>query len=263
MLLFHDFLDNRVKGREAKLPTFFYEKEASYNFFTENNINTVEKLAIVDRPEQIDFDSLPYKFVLKPSFLSSTLGVMLLEKIDEEFYWDSFLRRKLSKSDILNIQNKFFNESNAKVKKIVIEEMVLDSLGYKIPLDYKVFVFGDKIGGMGLYNRNLRNQTLVDWYDSNLELSNLVMCNNPHTFNTPKPHIIQNKKEIIDFAIDVNRKIGLSFVSLDIYSTLQGLKLGEVTLCPGGVYYQKMFTVPHETQVLWGKLWQEASEKKL
>lgn len=259
MKLFSEFLDNRVKGREKNLPTFFYEKEASYDFFVKNNIDTVQKIKIYDHPNEIEFDALPYKFVVKPSFLSSTLGVMLLERMDDAHYWDSFLKRKLSKEDILRIQNKFFNESEAKIKKIVIEEMVLDSLGYQIPLDYKVFVFGDQIGGMGVYNRNLRNQTLADWYDSNLELSTtLVQVNPPHTFNTPKPHRILNKEQIIDFALKANAKIGLPFVSLDLYNTLEGLKLGEVTLCPGGVYYQKMFTVPSETDRYWGELWESA-----
>lgn len=264
MKLFSEFLDNRVKGREKNLPIFFYEKEASYDFFLANNIPTVQKIKIYDNPEQINFDELPYKFVLKPSFLSSTLGVMLLEKIDDLYYWDSFLKRKLSKEQVIEIQNKFFNSSAAKVKKIVVEELILDSLGYQIPLDYKVFVFGNKIGGMGVYNRNLRNQILCDWYDSNLELSTtLVKTNAPHTFNTPKPHTIANKKEIIDFAIQVNSKINLPFVSLDIYSTLEGLKLGEVTLRPGGVYYQKMLTVPLETDKYWGELWEYALHSQI
>lgn len=261
-MLFKEFLDNRIKGREKNLPTFFYEKEASYEFFTTNNIPTVEKIKIYDNPEEINFDELPYKFALKPSFLSSTLGVMLLEKLDNSTYWDFFLKRKLSRSEIINIQTKFFKESKSEKKKIVVEEIVMDSLGYSIPLDYKVFVFYDKIGGMGLYNRNLRNQTLCDWYDSNLELRNdFVLCNNPHMFNTPKPHNIQNKEEIINFAIDTSKKIGLPFVSLDIYNTLQGLKLGEVTLCPGGVYYQKMFTIPDKTQEYWGELWTQALDR--
>lgn len=259
MRLFSEFLDNRVKGKEKNLPTFFYEKEASYDFFVKNNIDTVQKIKIYDYPDQIRFDELPYKFVIKPSFLSSTLGVMLLEKIDNTYYWDSFLKRKLSREDVLRIQNKFFNESKATIKKIVIEEMVLDAFGYQIPLDYKVFVFGDQIGGMGVYNRNLRNQTLCDWYDSNIELNNnFVKANSPYTFNTPRPHNIANKKEIIEFAIQVNSKIGLPFVSLDLYSTLEGLKVGEVTLCPGGVYYQKMLTVPSETDEYWGRLWRNA-----
>lgn len=262
MKLFKDFLDNRVKGREPKLPIFFYEKEASYDFFMKHKIKTVEKIKIYDNPSEVNFDDLPYKFALKPSFLSSTLGVMLLEKVDDNNYWDSFLKRKLSRDEIIKIQNNFFNESNAKVKKLVVEEIVIDSLGYQIPLDYKVFVFYDKIGGMGLYNRNLRGQTLCDWYDSNLELDKeIVLCNNPLTFATPKPHVIPNKKELIEFSLDVSSKIELPFVSLDIYNTPQGPKLGEVTLCPGGVYYQKMFTVPNKTQKYWGELWQQALEK--
>lgn len=263
MMLFSDYLDNRVKGREKGLPIFFYDKEKTYQYCKSNQIRTVEKLAMFDNTDDLIawFESAPDEFVIKPSFLSSMVGVMVLSKQPDGKYYEGLTRKYLDKETILLSQIGFFNKSSKSDKHIVIEEKINDKYVKGIPLDYKVYIFYDEIGAIGLFNRN-SSKLYVDWYDKNvMPLEDGLLTNQePHTYSSENPLMIEaeDREAIIAFAKETAHKIKLPFVSLDLYLSDNGPVLGEVTLAPGGLYYQKMYKISDEFQIKMGEMWSNA-----
>lgn len=262
-MLFSEYLDNRVKGREKGLPIFFYDKEKTFQYCKLNEIRTVEKIQMFDNTNDLVrwFESAPEEFVIKPSFLSSMIGVMVLTRQPDGTYFEGLTRKHLKKEDILQSQIKFFDNSSKAEKHIVIEEKINDKYVDGIPLDYKVYIFYDQIAVIGVFNRN-SSKLYVDWYDENLLPleKGLLVNQEPYTYTSEVPLVISkaDREAIINFAIKTSKKIKLPFVSLDLYLSNNGPILGEVTLAPGGLYYQKMYKVADELQVKLGKMWEVA-----
>lgn len=232
-MIFSDYLNNRVKGRENNLPIFFYDKERTYDYCINNQINTVKKIALLNSIDELEgvFDSLPENFVIKPSFLSSMIGVLVLEKQKDGLYYEGLTKRKYSKEEIIASQKNHFENSKRKDKHIVIEQKINDKYIYGIPFDYKVYIFYDEIALISVLNRN-SNKLFVDWYDGNFDAidDNRIINNQPYVFNSETKIKIscEDKKSIINFAKSTSKKIKLPFVSLDLYLTETGPILGEV-----------------------------------
>jgi hypothetical protein len=264
-MLFKDYLETRVRAYELnlKLPYFFNEKIATFEYCKNNNINVVEILNIFDTPEDLNLDNLPNEFVLKPNFLYSAKGVMVLKKIDNDEYYDEFTKTTYTLEKIKEYQRKYFDQGNAKNKKIILEEKIKDKYIDGIPCDYKVYIFYDKVALIAVFDRNDKEQLYIDWYDGefNKITDDYIKNNAPYVKNNIKDIAVLNTKEIIDFSIEVSKKINLPFVSLDLYNTDQGIKLGEVTLAPGGLYYGVMFKVSERAQLELGQLWTDALSK--
>lgn len=252
-MLFKDFLDRRVKGGEKGLPLFFHDKEKTYRFCKDHEIRTVEKIKMFDNTQDLVdwFESCPDEFVIKPSFLSSMVGVMVLSKQDDGRYYEGLSKRILEKKEVIDIQINFFNKSQRVEKHIVIEEKINDKYIDGIPLDYKIYMFYNEIAFIGVYNRNDK-KLFGDWYDCDLNLLNegLIVNQEPHTFHSQNPINIKLKDKIalIEFSKFISKKVKLPFVRLDLYLSETGPVLGEVTLSPGGLYYQKMYKVSNEMQ---------------
>ena len=91
---------------------------------------------------QINFDNLPDKFVLKPIWGHTNLGVFLLERNGEEFF--DFHRKK--SYTIEELEKEFSKEKQINSGSIMIEELLVDNCkNYKIPLDYKFYTFNGKL----------------------------------------------------------------------------------------------------------------------
>ncbi|WP_353171565.1 ATP-grasp fold amidoligase family protein [Acinetobacter rudis] len=262
-MLFKDFLDRRVKGGEKGLPLFFHDKEKTYRFCKENNIRTVEKINMFNNIQELLewFENCPDEFVIKPSFLSSMVGVMVLTKQEDGKYYEGLSKRVLEKKEIIDIQINFFNKSQRTEKHIVIEEKINDKYIDGIPLDYKVYIFYNQIAFIGVYNRN-NKKLFGDWFDCDFKLleEGLIVNQEPHTFHSEHPQSIKDKdkKAIIDFAKMISKKVKLPFVRLDLYLSETGPVLGEVTLSPGGLYYQKMYKVSNQLQLMMDGLLEQA-----
>lgn len=262
-LTWKHYMDRRVQGAERNMPWFLHDKLKCYDFLEEHGLSTIRVLRIFDTPTDIELSDLPTEFVLKPTLQSSTKGVMVLEKLENGCYWDSLQRRELSEAEIRDIQKKYFDETKALGKKIIVEEMIEDiDPNFKIPRDFKAYSFNGKVELILEIDRNTKPGT-VSWFDGNFEpvKDDRVVGNLPFVSEVPKDPP-QEKNELLKLAERASRVIPTPFASIDMYLTNEGPRIGEITLAPGGLYHGKHFTLSEKQQRRMGKLWTEALDVK-
>lgn len=143
---------NRQKGYERGLPSFLHDKIKGDAFVKSLGIPTNEQIRVFDSAQAIHLDGLPERFVLKPTFMSSSFGVMVLERRGDHFY-DFLRKRNLTSEQILEEQQRHSDSSQRPIKEWIVEEAAIDAEGADVPDDYKFFCFQGRIG---LIHRTIR-----------------------------------------------------------------------------------------------------------
>lgn len=263
MRTWHEFLASRIEGLELGIPKFLEDKISLYYFCINNSIPTPKIQHIFDCPNEIIFKSIiEDEFVLKPSFDSSSRGVMVLNRVNNEFY-NSLNDSFFNVDEIIAYQDKYFNENSNPSNKIIIQEKVIDfEINYKIPRDFKFYAFNGKLALILVIDRNYKPAISL-WYDENFQpiTDNRVVCVAPYartlTYYTPP----ENFDMLIDFALHISKLISTPFASIDIYHSKQGPLLGEITLAPGGIYYGQHYVLSDTQEAIMGEMWSNAKKE--
>ena len=172
--------------------------------------------------EEIDFNSLPKDFVVKPNRASSARGVYVIRNginaFDGITYDHSRLKEEL----------KSYLSKNPH-KNIMIEEYVLDERNDKtIPDDYKVFTFNGHIACVQLIQRFSKQEVYFNFYDEQWnELPPIKLeakVGKPQSAPACLPQILEQAKTL-------SKAYGI-FVRLDFYATKKGAVFGEFTPTP-------------------------------
>jgi len=185
-------------------------------------------LGVYENSDEIDFDTLPNKFVLK---CTHGCGFNIICK-DKAALDRHESRRKLDLWMASNISRIAGEEHYDSMKPRIICEEYLDDLVSKVPIDYKVYCFGGKAHcTLVCQERTLLNdQAIFDIYDrewnTKLPYSKSSLQANR---KIPKPDAYE---EIID-AAEVLAK-PFPFVRMDFYSIQGRAVLGEMTFTPMG-----------------------------
>jgi len=121
-------------------------------------------------------------------------------------------------------------------RRIIIEEFLPDMNGkFKVPIDYKCYVFHGKVCMVRVdYDRLTKHQS-VDYYNRDFELITFdpVRVKYPHKSSADTP--IQ-KPVGYDLMIELAEKLGKEFgdfIRVDMYLTLKGSVFGENAAYPG------------------------------
>ena len=123
------------------------DKLKGENFVAERGIKPVPKFFITDSYEDQRFKDLPDSYVIKTSVGYSANQVFPVKNGKNVFSGEV-----ISVNEILNnLQNDSFIQY--KNHKIIVEELVDDEFGHKIPLDYKFFMFGEEIADILVIDR--------------------------------------------------------------------------------------------------------------
>lgn len=244
----------RIEGNETNVPWYLENKIECYKFCTENGFPTADVIRIFDHPNDIDLSGMDSEFVLKPSSQSSMKGVMVLKPVDGRFY--DFLQNKiLALEEIINCQRNIYQETTAVGNKIIIEQKLCDINGHNIPRDFKAYAFR---GEIALFLENDRNTTppSVAFFDGNFEaLKDKKVKVNPKYITKLEPRRPTEANDLLGLAKQVSKKLPTPFARVDLYSTDEGPKVGEVTLTPGGFYYGVHYTLSDEEQTRLGAMW--------
>jgi hypothetical protein len=187
-------------------------------------------LIITDDPDSINWNDLPSRFVLKGSHGSGF--VKIVTDFDAS---DSSLIQKLLNDcrDWLEIDYGIYSREWAYIglpRKILIEEFVeSDCIGEDdVPWDFKCFVFNGKCEiiqiDTGRFTGHRRNLYSPDW--------RLLECTYAYPQSDSPLKRPENLTEIIKCAELAGK--GIDFVRVDIYSTVSGPLVGELTMTPGG-----------------------------
>ena len=189
-------------------------------------------IAVYKSSSEIDFDTLPDKFVLKCTH-GCKFNIICKDKSKMDV---TDAKRKLDKWMRLKISKIWGEVHYAKIKpRIICEELLEDSTG-DLPIDYKVYCFNGKAHcTMVCVGRDLTGSNAqFDFYD--LEWKNsLPFCEEKNLahIRVPKPAAYE---EIIAVAEKLSKPF--PFVRVDMYSINGKAVIGEMTFTPDGCIEQ-------------------------
>lgn len=190
----------------------------------------ISTLGVWDRPEDIDWDSLPQKFVLKTTHGGGGSGVVICK--DKTAFDREDAIAKLSKS-LNECIYKLLGEWPYKdvPKRIIAEEYLSDSSEYNKGglTDYKFYCFNGKAYKVMLCIDREKNDTKFysfnkDW---NLLRHNKRGLAAPDNFTLPKPPCMDKMFKIAE---ELSEKI--PFARVDLYFVNNKIYFSEITFYP-------------------------------
>ena len=207
-------------------------KDYVANIIGEGHI--IQTLGVWDKPEEIDFDTLPECFVLKTNHSGGSTGIVICR--DKASFDRKSAINRLKKS----LQSKGFYDfrewpyKNVE-RKVFAEEFVVPPSGVKDLPDYKWFCFN----GEPCYCQVIQDRTTretIDFFDINwnhqefVGLNQLVGVNPQITKAIAPPPRPTNLEQQLCIARQLSK--GIPFVRIDLYETEKGVFFGEITFYP-------------------------------
>lgn len=204
----------------------------------------IPTLGVWERAEDIDFDSLPDKFVLKATHDSGRV-IICRDK--------SKLDRAQAVADMrASLKRNFYAVTREwpykNVKPRIIAETLLETTDGEDLKDYKFFCFNGRVDSvMVCVDRNI-GKTKFYFFDEdwNLLRINKGGLSVPEDFTMPKPKGIDKM-----FKIALILSKGHSFVRVDLYNVSGKIYFGELTLFPDSGLDPNLLET---TDLRWGEL---------
>lgn len=264
MEYWHQYLQRRIDGEEPDVPWFLHDKLECARFCQTHSLPVVNILRDFETPAEINLSGLPLEFVLKPTQLHSAQGVMVLSEHPEGFH-EAFLDEVLTEDEIRHRQQEFFNRPELNQKhlsgnRLIVEEKVIDADGYEIPRDFKVYAFSGRAELILVIDRNTQPHT-VQWFDRNLApIGDDRITYNPRKVIAGDTDLSEMGPEIVQVGEAASRAVPTPFCRIDLYRSVQGLVIGEITLTPGGLYVGQSYTLsrPYEREL--AQRWSDAEK---
>lgn len=254
----------RQKGLERGVPTFLHNKSAAESFVRQIGVKTNSILREFDSIESIDLSGLPAEFVLKPTFLSSTFGVMVLSESGNGWH-EGLKNQELLIEDIKSEQFRYSEKSNSPDKKWIVEEKSVDATGADVPDDWKFFCFQGRIG---LIHRTVRRRPRNMHYFFTGDFrpipagSEDCISINESIIERDACAPPANWRSLSNAARRISVAVPSPFVRVDMYNTISGPVFGEFTLVPGTFFYEDREKMHPRLSTDLGFLW-EAAERDL
>ena len=188
----------------------------------------IPTIGVWDCPEEIDFDSLPSKFVLKTTNGGGGKVIICKDKRSLDLEKTIYFLKRLLKQDIYK---KLREWPYKNVKRRIIAEQYLEDVDNpdEDMIDYKFYCFNGKpqfcqvIGGR-------HTQETIDFYDMNWQHQEFIGLN-PKTVNSSfiqcRPRHYDKMREIAHILSQ-----GIAFSRIDLYDTIERPYFGEITLYP-------------------------------
>ena len=191
-----------------------------------------ELLGVYENSREIDFDSLPEKFVLKcthgSGFNIFCKNKALLDK--------SETKRKLDKWMAMDYSKVAGELHYASMKPRIICEPFLEDRVSILPIDYKVYCFGGKahcilvVRGRDLDGHGKSSEFYDTEWKTKLEYHESGSNEDIHT---PRPEALE---EMIRISESLSKPF--PFVRMDFYNINKKAILGEMTFTPGGCMHK-------------------------
>ena len=202
-------------------------------------------LATFETAADIRFADLGDTFTIKPTNATNRVGVMLLHRLENS---DLFLNAMDGKTrserqivdELCEIERqwKVKRRGNRNIGNFIAEERIFGTTtGEGIPLDYKLFVFGDEVPHLTQVDRNRgENAIYTYWFDcfAHTDYRGRIL---KATTSPGEPILPATSTRMIDVARAISAVLKTPFVRVDCYDTPDGVVLGEITYVPGGPYY--------------------------
>ena len=208
-------------------------------------------LGVYDSFDEIDFDSLPNQFVLKPNHTSGDIYICRdksqIDLCDLKRQVNMWLKRKYY------WVHREWPYKNIK-PRIICEKYMVDESGMELK-DYKFMCFNGEVKcSFVCLNRNSSTGLNVDFYDMDWKPM-------PFKRHYPNSDTIISKPKNFDKMVKFAEKLSkdIPFVRVDFYETNGQLYFGELTFYPGSGFEE--FT-PEKYDYLLGR-WIKLPAKKI
>ncbi len=183
-------------------------------------------LGVWDNADEIDFDSLPDKFVLKCNHGSGT-NILVRDKSKLNIPATRKLLHEWMETEYGMASGGFELHYNS-IQKKIIAEAFLENSGDRDLLDYKFFCFHGKPVCIQVIGARSSGKT-IDFFDTNWKhLSFTGLSRAPHATTLPeKPETFEKMKSFSE-----TLSTGFYFVRVDFYEVRGHLYFGELTFTP-------------------------------
>lgn len=253
----------RGAGTEKGVPSRLHDKLYGRNFVESIGGPLPRLYATYESVADFDLASLPDTFVLKPTFSSSSYGVMVLERKGDGYY-DHLRRRDLTDEQIASEQIALAEKHPTAKHRWLVEGRVMDVHNNPVPDDYKFFTFQ---GEIGLIHRTIRDphKNRHAFFDGEFnpidDPDDLLVVPNRKLIEK----VVEPRPEKWQSMLNVAKRISVAvpspFARIDMYETADGPVFGEFTLVPGTFYYEDREVMMPELSYRLGYLWGEAMKK--
>lgn len=231
----YDFLTNLVDKIAVK--------EIMANKFGKDFV--IPTIGVYKLFEDIDFDKLPQKFVIKTNHAGGNTGVVICT--DKSKFNVSAAREKINKSlksDTYLISREWPYKN---IKPLVLIEQYLDTHDGKLD-DYKFYCYNGSAESVMVCCERETGHPKFYFFDQdwNLKRYNIRGIEAPDDFSIPKPMNISKMFEIAGELSD-----GFPFVRVDLYNINGRIYFGELTFFPTGGFDENIL---EETDKYFGNL---------
>lgn len=188
----------------------------------------IPTLGVWDKPEEIDFDSLPRQFVLKTTHGGGGRGVVICR--DKEMFDRALAVKKLKSAMKQAIYRKLREWPYKNVKPRIIAEKYLEGCSGDL-IDYKIHVFGGEPKIIQLdYNRFVHHQRMLfDMHWNKLNATIKYPADEHRAFLRPA-----QLEELLEIAGKLSQ--GIPYVRTDFYLVENKISFGELTFFHGSGY---------------------------
>lgn len=186
----------------------------------------IPTLGVWDRPEDIDFDALPDKFVLKTTHGGGGGGVAICH--NKSHFDKEGAKRHLAKSLKADIYRSLREWPYKNVPRRIIAEELLETSGNTDLYDYKFFCFNGKVEYFKIDFGRFKEHH-ANYYDCNGNLMPFGEADLPpipeHQLEIP-----HNLADMITIAETLSK--GFKFIRIDLYNLSGRIYFGEMTFYP-------------------------------
>lgn len=213
------------KEKYTKMADKFISKEYVSNIIGEKYI--IPTYGVWDNFDDIDFNKLPNKFVLK---CTHDCGSVIVCK-DKYKFNTEFARKRIKKAMSFNYFWVGREWAYKNIKPRIIAEQYIEDADTKDLRDYKFYCFADVVDSVLVCLDRVSGNTKFYFFDKkwNLKRYNKLAKDLPAEFTLPKPN---NIDEMFEIAKKLSVSSGAPFLRVDLYNANGKIYFGELTFYP-------------------------------
>lgn len=223
-------------------------------------IGLATQRAVLTQPDQITAEALGDRVALKFAHGWSAKGVMLLERIGEERYFDHLALREWTLEGIRERQQAVAARFPKKKSAWIVEDFLRGVQPGAVPFDYKFYTFQGQIGMVAQIDRNSSPPRVV-MLDGDLKpmIEGRDYKLKPKDLQPGVPVVPRSAVMLSRWAIELSQMTGSPFVRVDLYDTDDGPAFGEFTFS-SGAEHKRTITYSEETLEQFDRLFAHAQK---
>lgn len=175
----------------------------------------------------IDFDSLPDRFVIKPDWGTNSRGVFVIER-NGEIAYDHLSDTSYPWGQLPEIVSMHSRDGGFGIDQLLVEELATEP--GTPPIDWKFYCFYGEVG-LIMQIRRANRRKEYKFYDPYWTPLGRIR---PSVDVNPALPLPVNSKALSAMAARLSRHVPTPFIRIDLYETKRAVTFGEFTIAPGG-----------------------------